>query len=136
MSWKCPECGFEGNTDTRPVCDGCGYADCGTLALLAVDTGEWMRLSIDTAVGRRLLRTFAGSDAAYASDPQFWLRRDPERGGWTVTHASDAHNPSYAGGTPIGSSPTPVEPGATLSIGPDRLRLRVSIERRSAAAAS
>ena len=129
MAWKCPQCGFEHADDSVRVCEACGYVRAaGRLALVAEETGKRLSVGVDTAIGRELLETFAGADHVYAADPQFLLARDPVRGGWTVAPAAGAKNPTFLNGAALSAAPAPLEPGAVITIGPARLRLRVENE--------
>lgn len=129
MAWKCPQCGFVHENDAVTVCEACGYVRAaGRLALVAEATGKRLAVGIDTAIGKGLLQTFAGEDHVYAADPQFLLARDPVRGGWSIAPAAGAKNPTFLNGAALGSAPAPLEPGAVITIGPTRLRLRVENE--------
>ena len=111
------------------VCEACGFVrDAGTLVLVAEDTDETLRVGVDTAIGKELLETFAGADHVYAADPQFMLARDPLNGGWSIAPAPDVKNPTYVNGAALGSAPAPLPPGAVITIGPSKLRLRVENE--------
>jgi hypothetical protein len=128
MAWKCPQCGFQ-NADAAALrCEACGFTRAGTLALVAEETTRRLRVGIDTAIGKQLLRTFAGGDHVYASEPQFIVARDPARGGWSIAPAPGARNPTFLNGAPLGDAPAPLEGGAVITIGPTRLRLRVENE--------
>lgn len=128
MAWKCPQCGFIHENDATRVCEACGFArSAGRLVLLAEETGKRLPVGVDTAIGRELLETFAGADHVYAADPQFLLARDPARGGWSIAPVPDAKNPTFVNGAALGTA-APLEPGALITIGPARLRLRVENE--------
>ena len=129
MAWKCPQCGFVHESDAVRVCEACGHArGGGKLVLVAEETTRSLRVGVDTAIGRELLETFAGADHVYAADPQFLLARDPVLGGWSIAPAPGARNPTFLNGAALGSAPAPLEPGAVITIGPARLRLRVENE--------
>ncbi|HEX6040542.1 hypothetical protein [Longimicrobium sp.] len=129
MAWKCPQCGFVHENDAVTVCEACGFVRAaGRLALVAEATGKRLAVGIDTAIGKQLLETFAGEDHVYATDPQFLLARDPVRGGWSLAPAPGAKNPTFLTGAALGTAPAPLEPGAVITIGPTRLRLRVENE--------
>jgi hypothetical protein len=126
MAWKCPQCGFVHESDAARVCEACGYVRApGTLVLVAEQTRRSLQVGVDTAIGKELLETFAGADHAYAADPQFLLARDPVRGGWSIAPAPGAVNPTFLNGAELGAAPAPLESGAVITIGPERLRLRV-----------
>lgn len=129
MAWKCPQCGFVHEDDTTRVCEACGFVRAaGRLALVAEETGKRLPVGVDTAIGRELLETFAGADHVYAADPQFLLARDPVRGGWSIAPAAGTKNPTFLNGAALDGAPAPLEPGALITIGPARLRLRVENE--------
>ena len=93
--------------------------------LVAEATDRRLTVGVDTAIGKLLLQTFAGDDHVYAAEPQFLLTRDPGTGGWKIAPAAGAKNPTYLNGDVLGDAPVPLTPGAVISIGPTRLRLRV-----------
>lgn len=128
MAWKCPQCGFLHADDATVRCEACGFNRAARLALVAEETGKRLSVGIDTAVGKQLLQTFAGADHVYAAEPQFLLARDPARGGWSISPAPGARNPTFLNGAALGDVPTPLEAGAVITIGPEKLRLRVENE--------
>lgn len=129
MAWKCPQCGVLNASDAVTICEACGHVrGGGKLALVSEQTSERLEVGVDTAVGRELLETFAGPDHVYAADPQFLLARDAATGGWTVAPAPGTTNPTYLNGAALGDAPAPLPPGAVITIGPDKLRLRVENE--------
>ena len=127
MSWKCENCGFEANADGKVACEACGYCEGQILVLQSTETGKQIRIRITTAVGKHLLRTFAGEEARFASEKQFRAARDTDTGAWIIEHAPDAKNPTFLNGSKLEAC-APVESGACISIGPERMRLVVSIE--------
>jgi hypothetical protein len=129
MPWKCPQCGFVHESEATRVCEACGFVRAaGRLVLVAEATSRRLPVGVDTAIGRELLETFAGADHVYAADPQFMLARDPVRGGWSIAPAPGAKNPTFLNGAALGTAPAPLEPGAVITIGLARLRLRVENE--------
>ena len=127
MAWKCSTCGFE-NEPSKTICDGgCGYIRFGIVVFTAKSTGCSVKMGVDTSVGKRLLATFAGDDARYASEPQFHLAKDMSLGKWFVIHDSAAKNPTFLNGSTL-SAKSPLDSGSLLSIGPERLQLSVKIE--------
>ena len=129
MAWKCPQCGFVQQSDAVNVCEACGHVrSAGTLVLVAEQTAGRLQVGVDTAIGKELLETFAGADHVYAADPQFMLARDPVQGGWIIAPAPDTKNPTFLNGAALGAAPAPLPPGAVITIGPDKLRLRVENE--------
>ena len=126
MSWKCPECGLE-NTDGTRACDGCGVIRWGKLVLTSETTHLEITIGVDTVVGKRLLCSFAGDEAVYASEPQFAVQRDAPRRGWTISHDVRAKNPTYLNGSAL-ASPMLLADGNVVSIGPEKMRLRVRLQ--------
>jgi hypothetical protein len=128
MAWKCPQCGFVHEDEAVLSCEACGFTRAGKLVLVSEETTKRLSLGVDTAIGKRLLESFAGGDHVYAADPQFHITRDLARGGWSITPAAGTTNPTFLNGAAIGDAPTPLAKGAIISIGPTRLRLRVENE--------
>ena len=110
------------------MCEGgCGNARFGKLVLIGSETGKSLRMTIDTIVGKHLLSGIGGDDSRYASEPQFHFVKDLAFGRWLVVHDSSAKNPTFLNGRLL-SVPTPLEAEAVLTIGPERLKLKVTIE--------
>lgn len=128
MAWKCPQCGFVAEDDATQSCEACGFTRATKLVLVSEETTKRLSVGVDTAIGKRLLESFAGADHVYAADPQFLVARDPARGGWSIAPAPGTTNPTFLNGAAIGGAPTPLVQGAIISIGPARLRLRVESE--------
>ncbi|HEU4882670.1 MAG TPA: hypothetical protein VFT45_10505 [Longimicrobium sp.] len=129
MAWKCPQCGFVQQNDAVNVCEACGHVrDAGRLVLVAEQTAGRLQVGVDTAIGKELLETFAGADHVYAADPQFLLARDTVQGGWSIAPVPNTKNPTFLNGAALGHVPAPLPPGAVITIGPDKLRLRVENE--------
>jgi hypothetical protein len=129
MAWKCPQCGFVHEDEAAMRCEACGFVrGIGKLVLVAEQTTRRLTIGVDTPVGKELLETFAGDDHVYAADPQFLLARNAAAGGWSIAPAPGARNPTFLNGAALGTAPAPLEPGAVISIGPTRLRLRVESE--------
>ena len=128
MAWKCPSCGITTGTDHARRCESCGHTRAGRVVLVSGQTSQRLTVSVDTPVGKRLLRSFAGDDYVSASEPQFVLARDPVEGGWRISPAPHAVNPTFLDGAELTEPSAVLEHGAILSIGPDRLRLRVENE--------
>lgn len=128
MPWKCPNCGYE-NADARRECQGlCGFVCIpSAVALRAAATDRRLTFSIDTAVGKYLLRSIAEEDAIYASEPQFRIYKDAALGAWALQHARDAKNPTYCDGVALNDEPAALHEGSTVSIGPERLKLTVHL---------
>src|SRR5665213_142793 len=124
MSRKCPVCGFENTlSDSRACQGGCGHTDFGTLVLISEATGQRTTMSIETRVGRGLLRSFAGEDAKYASEEQFVVYMDGVLGCWAIRATSTAKNPTFVDGAPIGDKAA-LANGTRISIGKDRMKLQ------------
>jgi hypothetical protein len=85
-------------------------------------------MGITTQVGRSLLKAMDGVDSVYASDPQFIVNRDEAAGAWMLEHHPAARNPTFYNGAAVGSTPCPLATDGIISIGPERLRLRVNLE--------
>jgi hypothetical protein len=129
MTWKCPICGTE-NPPSESVCLAqCGYMRLPVrLVLTSAATGKRLRLHISTKIGQALLRTIADGEAGYASEPQFEIVKDQERGAWVVRHHAAARNITCCNGVPLGADAAALESGAVISIGRDRLKLTVTLE--------
>lgn len=128
MSWKCPACGFINEGAETRRCESCGHTRIGKVILVSEQTTQRLTVAVDTPVGKRLLRGFAGEDYIYASEPQFLLSRDLVEGGWRIAPAPGVVNPTFLNGAELAAPSAALENGATLSIGPERLRLRVENE--------
>ena len=129
MAWKCPQCGFLHPDDAAARCEACGFARAGgRLVLVAEATERRLSVGVDTAVGKLLLQIIAGDDHVYAAEPQFLLARDAAGGGWSIAPAPGTKNPTFLNGAALGDAPAPLAPGAVISVGPTRLRLRVENE--------
>jgi hypothetical protein len=128
MAWKCPQCGFLHADDATLRCEACGFTRAGKLVLVAEATAKRLSLGVDTPIGKHLLGTFAGDEHVYAAEPQFLLARDLVRGGWSIAPAPGAKNPTFLNGAALGTAPAPLEAGAVITIGPEKLRLRVENE--------
>jgi hypothetical protein len=110
------------------VCPACGYATCGRLVLTSAETGKELQFSVSAQVGQRLLRTISPSDAPYASDPQFSVRKDMSVGLWVLEPAKGAKNPTFVDGEPIDGAPRQLVPGLRVSVGPERLAMTVRVD--------
>lgn len=125
MAWKCPQCGFTNASDASLSCEACGFTRAGKLVLVSEATSKRLAVGVDTAIGKHLLETFAGGDHVYAAEPQFLLARDLVQGGWSIAPAPGAKNPTFLNGAALGAAPAPLREGAVITIGPEKLRLRV-----------
>ncbi len=83
-------------------------------------------MTIDTEVGRYLL-AFAGEDARFAANPQFRLQRHSGLKSWAVVHDAAARNPTFLNGLALPAEAAAVKTGDVLSVGPERIPLRVEI---------
>ena len=126
MRWKCPSCGFD-NDVPHPECKGgCGYEPIPMkLSLVAATTGKAMTISITTTFCKDLLRSFAGDEAVYASNPQFVIKKDVEAGGWFLEHAPSAKNPTFVNGSTAVSAHCKLQGSHFVTIGPEKMRLEV-----------
>lgn len=123
---KCPACGYVRPEHSR-ACDVCGHLEFGTLALVSRATGAEITFVVDCPVGQALLLGVVGVDSAYASNPQFRVRRSVECRSWMIEHSSSARNPTWLNGAALDGAVRPLAPGDCVSIGPERLLLEVSI---------
>lgn len=97
------------------------------VALTAAASGKTMTISIETMVGKGVLRPLGDPDYIYASEPQFHILRDPASGEWVVVHDGAAKNPTCVNGKAL-SAKSPLKNGDYVSVGPTKLRLNVAIE--------
>jgi hypothetical protein len=126
MPWKCPQCGVE-NADDKKSCEACGHVEFGTLVLTAAETGKEIKINLEMAVGKQLLRTFCGEEARFASDPQFTLNKDAALGGWAIAATSGATNPTFYNGNALPEIATRLEDGGIISIGPEKMKVSVRV---------
>jgi hypothetical protein len=126
VAWKCPQCGVE-NEDGARRCEACGHIVFGKLSLTAGATGQSVSFTIDTDVGKHLLRTFVGDEAKYCSEPQFRVVKEVALGGWAIVPSPGAVNPTYLDGRPLGPTPELLSDGGVVSVGPDRVKLTIRI---------
>lgn len=129
MGWKCPRCGFEDNSESSRNCSGgCGYVRIPrTVTLTSAATGQRISISVDTVVGKYLLKTFAGDEHIYASEPQFKIVKDAALGCWAIEHLESAKNPTFCNGSSLAAGPTALPDGCIISLGPERMKLTVSL---------
>jgi len=126
MHWKCPSCGFSNSSEHSECGGGCGYETIAQrLTLLAAETGREVSVTITTSFGKDLLRSFAGEDAIYASNPQFVICKDVDEGGWFLEHAVSAKNPTFVNGISAVATRVKLDASSILSIGPEKMRLEV-----------
>lgn len=109
------------------ICLACHHFRASRVTLRAASTGKAMAMTVDTEVGRASLRPLGDSDYVYASQPQFYVRRDAGTGGWTIVPNTSAKNPTYVDGRHL-TSQMALQDGAAVSVGLSRLRLTVQIE--------
>lgn len=127
MAWTCPECGLAEIADADTVCRGCGYRRLGRVVLVSETTGKQIDTGVDIEVTVHLLQTLGDEDARFASPFQFVLARDVEKRAWTIRHRTEARNPTYLNGSPLPASPVPLTEEDRISIGPEKLPLRVKL---------
>lgn len=129
MVWKCPRCGFENDAAGNHCGGGCGFVRMAKRVILTTEiTKLQLRMHVSTLVGRTLLKSLDSSDGVYASEPQFEIIRDETLGAWAIRHAALATNPTFYNGEMLNTEPHPLTNDGTISIGPDRLKLRVVME--------
>lgn len=97
-------------------------------AVILVDdsSGRDKRIGVTTTLGRRSLGRVT-DDAHFASSSQFEISRDDEAGAWTIRHILDADNPTFYSGTELSETPQPIEDGAVVSIGADKMKLNIKL---------
>jgi len=130
MNWKCPCCGYDANPETQQECDGgCGHVNLPrTVILVGEATGQVIAMTVDTNFGKYLLKSFAGEDANYASEPQFCICKDMIQGAWVVQHLSSAKNPTFCDGAEVGDGGCPLVDGSVLTIGPEKMRITLRLQ--------
>ena len=128
MGDLCPRCGVPSKTGRGP-CEVCDYVFIAAVVVVAsAATGRNQQIRISTRFGRNVLKRIGGEEAVYASDPQFDLIKDTESGHWLLCHHDTARNPTFYNGRAVGPDPVPIETGGRISIGPERLKLTVTLE--------
>lgn len=128
MAWQCPWCGTE-NWDVMIDCIGCDVSRAARrLVLESENLHKSLRMHISTTVGRALLKSIAGEEAVYASDPQFEVIKDEATGIWRIRHLPSAKNRTYYNGVPLGTEAVPIETSGVVSIGAQQMRLLVRLE--------
>jgi hypothetical protein len=96
--------------------------------VLTSAAGVTIVANIDTEFGRGSLADVVGHDeVGYLSAVQFRVSRDAVAGSWVVSHLPGAVNPTCVNGAPIVTEAHPLTGGETLSVGPMRAKLTVSI---------
>ena len=117
MAWTCSKCGQENRVDTPRVCEACGAVILGSIVLTG-EAGKEIVLRMDADVGKATMRSLAGDDGRFASDPQFRLKKDEALKAWTIITNKSATNPTALNGTPCpDDAPTPIKSGDTIAIG-------------------
>jgi hypothetical protein len=117
MAWTCSKCGQENRVDTPRACEACGAVTLGTIVLTG-DSGTDLALRLDADVGRGTIRSLAGDDGRFASDPQFRLRKDDSLKSWTVVTNKAATNPTMVNGALCPEdTPVPIKAGDIIAIG-------------------
>jgi hypothetical protein len=131
MTWKCPNCGFDANEDGVAECaGGCGYAKYpAMLVFYSESTSKLLQIGIDTNVGRRLLKSIVGEDAKYASDVQFRIFKSADLTAWAIQHDPSAKNATCLNRAPLGTAPQKIEDGSIISIGPEKAKLLVRMNK-------
>jgi len=129
MPWKCPQCGVNNADDTKRTCEACGFTEFGTLVLASAETGKEIKTNIDMVAGKNLLKTFAGDESRFASEPQFKLTRDAALGGWAIQAVTGATNPTFYNGAALPETAVKLDEGGVISIGPEKMKLTVKLVR-------
>jgi hypothetical protein len=128
MGWKCSRCGTD-NDEHATVCHGmCGYVRFGKLILVSSETGEEVRMNVDTPVGKSLLKRLVGDEARFASEPQFQLRRSEAQSAWVIVPDEKAVNATYVNGAKAEGCGVKIDNGAEITIGTDKVRLKVRVQ--------
>lgn len=125
--WKCPDCGTVAPSSAPRRCDGCGHVKFGDLTLTSEETDKSLVFGIGTVVSKYLLAGVESADVRYASSAQFKVLRDETAVVWKVQHDPSATNPTFLNGGAL-ESPSTLKSGDILSIGIERLKLRVKVE--------
>ena len=126
-AWHCDNCGHDANDASDPRCHACGeYRMPRRVVLAGEASGDELAMHITTKVGQRLLATVDAADSQFASSDQFEIVKTES--GWQVRHEASATNPTFYNGSPLSAEPQSLEPDTIISIGPDRLKLRVRLE--------
>ncbi len=128
MPWQCGQCGHEGNDDASQACAGCGHIAV-SLVLTAESTGKSLRMNIETSVSKMHLGRLDDDDCRFASSPQFKVYKDVALGAWALRAEPSAKNPTYLNGSALPAEPAALKAGDVISIGPERMKLRVAFER-------
>jgi len=128
MAWKCPDCGFNGNKDDNPHCQSCGYAKIPqAVVLTAIEGGKKISMSLDTTIGKQLLKNLVGDDSRFVTDNQFRITKNKSLGKWLIQHEPSAKNPTFYKGAPLAGEQA-LEKDAVISIGPEKAKLIVSFK--------
>ena len=126
MRWKGPSCDFDNRPGHRECQGGCRYeAMPQKLTLTAVPTGNEISNMISTNFSKDLLRSFAGDEAVYASNPQFLIQKDIAGGGWYLKHSGTAKNLTFLNGAPALAARRKLEADTNVTIGPEPMRLTI-----------
>jgi hypothetical protein len=117
MAWTCGKCGQKNQVDMPRVCEACGAVVLGVIVLTG-ESGKEIALRLDADIGKITMRSLAGEEGRFASDPQFRLKKDDALKSWTVIPNKSATNPTVANGAPCpDDTPMPVKSGDTIAIG-------------------
>lgn len=128
MAWKCQICGFE-NRDAQVRCQGgCGYQNIPkTVTLTSHKTGKSRTIRIETSFKRSLLKVLAGEDGIYASNPQFRIYVDHDKGAWLLENSREATNVTYYNGSPLSDQPVEIKSGGVISLAKNKMELSVEL---------
>ena len=85
-------------------------------------------MNIDGPVGKAMLKRLVGDESRFASEPQFHLSRCEDNSAWLITQEAKAINPTLVNGNPVSGNGVKLLTGSEITIGTDKVRLRVRIE--------
>jgi hypothetical protein len=126
----CPNCGTDGFAEALP-CPACGHFRKGRLRVCR-DGVILSVISVQTIVGRALLRKWVGdAEAQFAQDAQYAFVPS-EDVGWTVVSRPGCRNPTCVDGSQIEPDrPVQLFTGMKVSVGTSRARIDIEIDRSS-----
>jgi len=127
MGWKCPECGYETNSDETKQCRGCGTIHIPPSFGLVSDTaGRTLAFRIDTVCGKNMIRNIVGDDYRYADQRQFKLSK--QNTGLYIYHENEAVNKTLYNNSIIPPEGCQLATGGIITIGNDLAKMRVEFE--------
>ena len=125
-TWICPKDGIE-NPLKEKRCMVCRHPNLPEFVVLqSASTGKEAEFKENKQLGRAVFtHKFADPDAQYASDLQFEIVRDEVLVAWMVRPLPEARNPTYYNGKPIPTDGAELAEDGVISIGRNKLRLKV-----------